>query len=672
MKLGIGIDTGGTYTDAVIYDFDSDDILGTAKALTTKENLSIGIGNALEELDKDLFNKIEVVSLSTTMATNACVENKGGRAKLLLIGVNKKVVDWVGKDYGIKDNGEIYFCDEMCNFDGTTLKEPDWYTLLNDTKDWLKDSEGLGIVEIYAMKNGAYYEKKAKEEFSKNYDFPIVCGHELFSELNSIQRGSSTLLNAKLIPIINDFTDSIKSALTKRGINAPAFIVRSDSTLMSEEFFKIRPVETILCGPASSVLGGMKLTNEKNSIIVDMGGTTTDISLIKDSVPVKVKDGVSIGKWRTFVKGIFIDTFGLGGDSAIRAKDDNLNLETFRVMPICVAASKWPSITEDLKALLKSNRRNSYPLHEFLCLVKEINNTGKYTKEELALCNALKQRPLILSDAAKCISKDVYMLDTKRLEKEGIIIRCGLTPTDIMHIKGDFNTYNTEASKLAAQFVMEYVDKYSIETDLSALCDDVYDMVKKTLYLNIVRIFLQDKYPKLKTNGIDKQLEDLIIKNWELIKRGKPSEFFEISFTTKATLTCIGAPTHIFLPDVAKALNTKCVIPENAAVANAIGAIVGNVAVTSCIEIKPNYSTEGTSKYTVYSKSKKINVSELEEAIEIAKNQAILEAKTEAQKRIGAKKIDVTTKVISNTAYAKYKMQIDLGTKVIATAVCGL
>lgn len=83
MKIAIGVDTGGTYTDAVLYDFDEKKILAGAKALTTKEDLCIGIANALDALPQELFARVRMVSLSTTLATNACVENKGGNAKLI-------------------------------------------------------------------------------------------------------------------------------------------------------------------------------------------------------------------------------------------------------------------------------------------------------------------------------------------------------------------------------------------------------------------------------------------------------------------------------------------------------------------------------------------------------------------------------------------------------------
>ena len=111
MGIGIGIDTGGTYTDCVAYDFTEKKILASAKSLTTKEDLSIGIGKALDGLPSELRERTKMISLSTTLATNACVENKGGRAKLVFLGVDRRVVADVGKNYGLPDANDIYFID---------------------------------------------------------------------------------------------------------------------------------------------------------------------------------------------------------------------------------------------------------------------------------------------------------------------------------------------------------------------------------------------------------------------------------------------------------------------------------------------------------------------------------------------------------------------------------
>ena len=118
MKLGIGIDTGGTYTDAVIYDFESRAILGTAKSLTTKNDLTVGILGAIDGLPVELTRKAKIISLSTTLATNACVEDKGGRAKLIFFGGDNQIIDKLGRQCGLPASDEICIQESYTSYSG--------------------------------------------------------------------------------------------------------------------------------------------------------------------------------------------------------------------------------------------------------------------------------------------------------------------------------------------------------------------------------------------------------------------------------------------------------------------------------------------------------------------------------------------------------------------------
>ena len=663
MKIGIGIDTGGTYTDAVIYDFEKQQILGSAKALTTKENLSIGIGNALDGLDKELMHKAEVVALSTTLATNACVENKGGRAKLLFFGVDQKVVEEVGAKYGLPPIETIYFEDSYSTFSGKIEREPDWEKFMACLDERFSECDAVGIVEINALRTGAPFEIRAKELLGKKRDIPAVCGHELFSDLNVVQRGSSTLLNARLIPIIKAFLSATKEALKKRSISAPVVIVRSDGSLMSEAFACIRPVETLLCGPAASVIGAIALTNENNSIIVDMGGTTTDIALVKESVPVKVKEGINIGKWKTFVKGLYIDTFGLGGDSAVRYKNSKMFLDTTRVIPLAIIASEYPEIIDKLKSLIVSGYTHDHYLHEFLVVTKDISQSTYYTEDEKVLCEVLKNGPLIYTDAAAAIGHSIYSFKTERLEKEGIIMRCGLTPTDIMHLKGDFTSYNQEAAHLGALYVAN-----CLEITVETLCEQVYTEVKRKLYFNIVRILLEDSNTIYRSTGLGLGLETLIYNTFESVQSKKENAFISSMFKTSATLIGVGGPIHIFLEDVARMLGTHAVIPAYAGVANALGAITSNISTSYTVEIKPNSNAEEQSAYVVVGGRVIRYFAELDEAISYAQGEAEACVREEVIKRGALGNISVSTEVINHMATAKFS-EVYLETQVIASAV---
>lgn len=671
MKIGIGIDTGGTYTDAVIYDFETKRVLSSAKSLTTKRDLSKGIIGALDGLDPELRKQAEVVALSTTLATNACVENKGGRAKLIFIGVDDSTMERVGKSYGFTANDGIFCCEGSGSFDGKILPHVDWDALMSDTAEWIKDAEGLGIVEMYAMNNGAVAERQAKELFGSRYHIPIVCGSELFSGTNSLQRGTGTLLNARLVPVITEFIAAIKTAMDERGLNAPIVIVRSDGSLMSEEFSRTKPVETILCGPAASVLGGMKLSDRSESMIIDMGGTTTDISLVKHGEPVRAGEGVSVGDWKTFVKGVFIDTFGLGGDSAVRPTKNGFELDTRRVVPISLLAKQSPFVKDELRALLTDTKWHTRPVYEYYGLVRSIEGKAGYTEDEKAFCRALEERPLMIREAAAAGGTDIYHLDKfERLESEGIVIRAGLTPTDFMHVAGDVDIYDTEAARLAAAFLMRSLGfNDEDEAEVQKFANSVYEAVKRKLYRNIVRVLLQDKYPRLRSEGIDRQLYAMIDSTWDEF-RAAGDGYFNVLFRTNAALVGIGAPIHIFLPDVAKALGTDCVIPENAGVANAVGAVVGNINAEVRVEVRPNHTPGGIEGYFVCAPSETKMIWVRRDAVDAAVEMADALARQEAKKRGIIGEITVRIRTEDKTGSAT-RGKVDLGTEVIATAIGG-
>lgn len=657
MRYGIGIDTGGTYTDAVIFDFVDRKILSSAKSLTTKSDLSVGIKKALDGLNSDNLDKVDIVALSTTLATNACVENKGGRAKLLFIGVDRGVIQRLGGISGLTDIDQIYFLDAETTITGEIIREPDWDTFLRDSRNWIADAEALGIVEVHAMKNGGVLEKKAKQLIREHYNIPSVCGYELFSDLNSIIRGSSVLLNGRLIPVLAEFLDSIKKALSERGINAPVAIVRSDGSLMSEEFTGVRPVETVLCGPAASVIGGMYMADVNNAVIADMGGTTTDIALVRDGRPVMAKGGINIGSWRTFVKGFFVETIGLGGDSAVRFDRTGLMyLDSVRVVPLCSAAAQYPSMVDRLRRLLQETVSHSRLAHEFYILVKDIENSTLHTPIEKDFCRALKNGPLILSDAAESIGMDIYSIDVSRLEREGIVIRSGLTPTDIMHIKGDFTLFDKTASELGAQFVAN-----SCRTSFDDVCDRVYDMVKRRLYVSIAGILLEENMPS--ADRSPEETKAILERAWDM-SQGRHCGNLEIGFKTKSTLVGVGAPIHIFLPDVAKAMGTDYIIPEHAEVINALGAVASDITAVKTVKISP--TQDGI---MVYGPESTLRFEDMDEAVAAARREAEAAARAEAVRR-GARgeiivNVTVNPVMIRNGHGSEYLVE----DSVVATAV---
>lgn len=640
MKIGLGIDTGGTYTDAVLYDFQKKRILHSAKALTTKEDLAVGILNALDALPGDALQKADVAALSTTLATNACVEDKGWHAKLVFLGMDETVIEKYGGEYGIPMREEIYFGGGGVETSGRQKAQPDWDAFAVDMPGFLADADAVAVVEMFGCLNPAS-EKKAKELISGAFDMPVVCGHELFADLNAIKRAASTVLNARLIPIIQDFIRAIRRAFAKRGIGAPIVIVRSDCTLMTSAYTAQRPVDTLLCGPAASVLGGMELTGEGDCIIVDMGGTTTDIAIVENGEPQRAKDGVDVGKWKTFVKAVQVDTIALGGDSRIRfSGTGELMLGPMRVMPLCMAAAKWPQVTRRLEVLKGRRRLSTLPLHEFLCLAGDVR--GDLTQREKDICDTLSGGPMMLEDVAKALKIDVYNLKTDGLEQRGIVIRAGLTPTDLMHIRGDFNRYDAQASQYAAEYAARMRGM-----DVDALTDMVYERIRETIYISIAGRLIKQTHAKLKKDGLGDGLETLIRESWR--HRHVPAGMLDLVLKTHAVLVGLGGPIHIFLDEVADALGTRCVIPKSANVANALGAVVGQVTATADVTIRPDYDEAGLCGYAVLGETQSYH-EEADDAVEAARRAAMRLAKAEAARRGAAGRIAVTTAVDENSA----------------------
>ncbi len=661
MPIGIGIDTGGTCTDAVLYDYDTRTILGSAKALTTRQDLSIGILNAIDALPNELTRCAELISLSTTLATNACVEEKGGRAKLIFFGGKKEIIDQYGAQYGLPRSEEIGLFDCATHFSGAIDREPDWERFRRELEQGYENLDGVGIIEMNAMRNGAVIEKKARDIIQETLDVPVVCGHELFSELNSLQRGATTLLNAGLFPVIGEFLSAVKKALAVRGICPKRLVIlRSDGGLMSEDFAVLHPVETLLCGPAASAVGCVHMTDIPDSVMVDMGGTTTDIALIQGGRPVTFTEGVSIGKWKTFVNGLYIRTLGLGGDSAVHYKNGRLTLESGRVVPLCAAAHEYPCVLENLKKM--PVRKHTRFLYEHYLLVRDISGIPAYTEQEKNFCRVLRSGPLPIEEAAAAVGKDIYSLDVSRLVRDGVVLLCGLTPTDIMHLCGDFQKYCTEASRLGAQWAA-----CNLGVSVEELCRQVYDEVKRKLYLNIVVALLENQYPHYRKNGISPELERLIGEAYEAAGRGEMDSLLTPMFRTSFSLVGVGGPIRVFIHDVARMLGTHAVVPENYMVANALGAVMGSVSASCCVEIRPSMGVDGITGYTVFGSRDARSFETEEEAVAYAVSEAEAAAREEALRRGAVGEVKVTSRICTNSTQAGAGT-VYLGTVVTACA----
>ena len=658
MRIGIGIDTGGTFTDLVVYDYDSGKVLTKGKTPTTKEDLRICINKALDMADPEDLVRCVQISISTTLATNCCVEDKGSRAKLILVGVTDSVMEWIKADtkYGLKSE-DVLCIDSHSTYDGTVVDHPDWDRVISANADFFRDAQALAVAEVYAHRNGGEIEKRARDILMSRFDVPIVMGNELATDLNVMERGATAWLNARLLTVVRDFTDAVTSSLSRRGADARRMVVRSDGSLMNMDVVLTYPVKTILSGPAASIVGGNVLSDSADSLIVDMGGTTTDVSIVRDGKPFTTK-GIHIGRFATQVPGVFIDTFGLGGDSRITMDSGVPELCPQRVKPLCMACSEYPLLKYEIRKLVDENKVKLRPLYEAMCLVREPEDLSMYSEDEIGIIDRLREGPFVFGS-----NINYLLLHTERLEDEGVVLRCGMTPTDFMHIRGDFDRYDREASVLGARYMLKAMADYDdTESDLARLTEDIYELVERKVYDNLIRILLTKDHPKIFKAEPGEQILGLIHDSWDF------EGLLDMKLSTPLTLVGIGAPTHLFLPKVAEKLGCRCVIPENAEVANALGAVLSSISGEAKVSVSANVSYNIEGNYIMYLGDGYRTYATETEAINDAKKTAVELAVRNARDMGAIGELTTELTVNSNNLYGRDGSIKSLGTEVTATA----
>lgn len=634
--IRIGIDTGGTCTDAVIYEQETDRILASAKTQTTRRDLKIGILKALKKLPEQLRAQADYVTLSTTLATNACVENKGARAGLILIGAHPKAVEKYAAEYGLPPLSQLCL---IPGRPGQALKL-DRDALAGELTEKFADCESLAVVQIEPDQDGGALERQVERLVEEVLHIPCVLGHQLFQERNILRRGASTLLNARLQPVMSRFLKAVSASMDELGLSVPVYIVRSDGSLMSREFAATHPVETLLCGPASSVIGGQHLAPSRDALIVDMGGTTTDISVVQNGLPRTAEDGIRIGSWSTMVHGVYIHTLGLGGDSRVVIRRGTLELDHCRCIPLCALAAQYPDVLTRLSALVETHGPHSLPLHEFLVLAEQPAEGEKYPPKAQELCRLLEKGPLSLEEAACALDMTAYDLPLAQLEREGVILRAGFTPTDVLHLRGQFEEYDRRASRQACRWL-----SCCLGLEEERICALVEQAVVRKLCCHLIRVLLEadDAFPaELREDTVMEALTEHICRGLSAGAEGSS----RLRPEARAVLVGIGAPTRFYLPEAARLLGMQFLLPDHAATANALGAAVSGISAHACVEIRPLEAWgEGTEYELTCSARSPVICPDREQAVETARDMALELAAQEARRRGALGELETETSV---------------------------
>ena len=454
-----------------------------------------------------------------------------------------------------------------------------------------------------------------------------TCGHELTHRLHAMRRATTVALNARLIPLITDLIDAVKRTMAEKGIDAPLMVVKGDGSLIESAVAQERPIETILSGPAASVVGARHLSGDGDSVVVDMGGTTTDIAVITQGQPALSAQGARVGRWRTMVEAIGVRTVGLGGDSRVWLDDEGeIRLGPRRVVPVCLLAAEHPGVRSLLSEQLA--RSKSEPTDgQFLLLQRQDwGHDGEHPAFEADLIDALRRGPCPLDQVEQIMRHPrLYVRYLERLERQGMLIRAAFTPTDAAHVLRQYLDWDEEAARLAAQLLARRLD-----FEVAVLCRRIIARASERIAGEVVAELLADEGSDGHHDALDACL---------IARALRPSSEASVacSLTVRPTLVAIGAPVRTYFPAVSILLHSTLRIPEHTEVANAIGAIVGSVVQRVHVLIIPQ---EDEGSFRVHFPDGVMDFQGLAEALEYGEKRGSLMA-VERARRAGAEDVRV-------------------------------
>jgi N-methylhydantoinase A/oxoprolinase/acetone carboxylase beta subunit len=579
MRYFLGIDTGGTFTDAVLLD-ESKQVVAAAKSLTTRFDLALGIGAALDKLPQDALGAVALVSLSTTLTTNSVVEGKGSPVCILLAGYDAAQIkssgltELLGNEAIVSlPGGHNAGGDAVCALDEEATKAA---ILRNAPR-----VSAFAISATFAVRNPAH-EMQMREWVKALCDKPVTCGHELASSLGAPRRAMTVALNARMISHVKALIESVTRTLQMRHIDAPLMIVKGDGTLINAQSALARPVGTVLSGPAASVIGACALSGNANAIVADMGGTTTDIAVVRNGQPELSVDGALIGDWRPMVEAVKVYSIGLGGDSEVRfLGGKGLAIGPRRVVPLSLLAHEHPHIVTVLQHQ-QSESPHASQIRFAVRLQSDEALINRLADDELRAWEKLANGPIDLERAN--MENRPLARALARLERKGLAIYSGFTPSDAAHVLGMATHWNKEAAVLGARIwarQMRYM--YGLGTwtlgDAIAPSRDVVDKVIATICQKLIEAGLNDagQMNEDRASNMAALLTQMALQSGAASNATAP-HVFQLRFAPELPLVAVGAPAGSYYPEVARGLGMQLVVPPYAEVANAVGAVLGEVS----------------------------------------------------------------------------------------------
>lgn len=566
MAYSLGIDAGGTYTDSILIRNSDGKVVGSNKALTTYPDLLEGITNSIDGLEAEKLKLVTMVSVSTTLATNTILEKTGYPVGLVLVGNYEIPADSEIGNCIMVQGGHDSHGDEIAALDLSTVES---FVLR------LKGRVSAFAVSSYFSVRNPEHELRIKALIQELTGLPVVCGHELAQSLGAYERGVTAYLNAQLLPVAEGFLKTVVSEIERRGLESRIAMLRCDGSVVSMHEAMKKPIESVFSGPAASLLGASYLSGHETCTVIDVGGTSTDVSMIHKGLPYLSENGAVVGGWQTKVRALRMETSAMGGDSHIWVQGTRTNIGPRRVIPLCRAAVLYPSFMNSLKKRWIPDRLK---MNEHIQATKFFVRTKQQpvdlSREEEELLALIGNEPLSLKD----VYWDKNILPSKKvmdsLIQKRLVQAIGFTPTDALHVLGEYTEWDSEASVIGATLLANFAG-----TGRQDFCMNV----KRLFARNMAKDLLSFLMEGVDRNEIEKMLE---------------GSFFS-RFKVDIPVVLLGGPVRAYVGDLKKLIDAEIIVPEYSGVGNAVGALVGKGTKRVEITVRTTYSE---SRYDIRTK----------------------------------------------------------------------
>jgi len=575
----IGVDTGGTYTDAVVVSAATHTVVASAKALTTRGNLAIGVSEAMQRVlealpSPDAARRIGLVSVSTTLATNAVVEGHGGSVAAVLAGFDDAMLARSGLAAAFAQMPVIRIAGGHDH--GGDEHEPLDLAALDAALDkGGAEVEAFAVAARFAVRNPAH-EQALRERIIEKTGKPVTISSELSSALDAPRRALTAVLNARLISRISDLIQAVRTAMSDFGIDCPLMVVKGDGTLALADQVALRPIETVLSGPAASLVGAASLSGLRTFIMSDMGGTTTDLGVLIDGRPKVREDGAAVGGWRTMVTAVDITTVGLGGDSEVRfAMNGELSVGPERAVPVALIGERFPEVLAALDAALAEPAPGSDACS---FVMRPLGHdagarASGLSQREADVLEAVGERPRPLRRIAGSSGAQRAIASLRR---KGLVQVAGFTPSDAAHVLGLQDNWSREAAFKAASLITRTTMLAEpTEERILALSRDVWSEVVRLTAHVILDAAMGTSVAPAAAGSLR-----------EAVCRGVHQVgLAAVRISPTVPVVAVGGPVRVYYGEVGTRLGADMVFPAFCEVANAVGAAAGVVARSVRIEV---------------------------------------------------------------------------------------